>query len=54
MILRWIAAAVLEHSKGFRRLRGYKGMHALVAVLRTNDVAIDGPDAAIAHATEVA
>jgi putative transposase len=54
MILRWLAAAVLEHSKGFRRLRGHKGMPALIAALRKNDLAIDGPDAAVAHATEVA
>lgn len=41
MILRWVAAAVIERSKTFRRLRGHKGMHALVAFLRANDARLD-------------
>ena len=51
MILRWTAAALLEHAKGFRRLRGYKGMPVLVAALRRNDARLDGE---IDHAAEVA
>lgn len=41
MVLRWAAAAMLEHAKGFRRLRGYRGMPALVAALRRNDARLD-------------
>lgn len=33
MIKRWAAAAILEAQRGFRRLKGYKGMSALVAAL---------------------
>ena len=51
MILRWTAAALLEHAKGFRRLRAYKGMPILIAALRRNDARIDGD---IDHAAEVA
>ena len=29
MILRWVGAALVEHSRGFRRLRGYAGMPKL-------------------------
>lgn len=39
MILRWVGAALVEHSRGFRRLRGHAGMRALVAALRAVDVA---------------
>lgn len=42
MILRWTAAALLEHAKGFRRLRGYKTVPKLIAALRRNDARIDG------------
>jgi putative transposase len=51
MILRWVAAAVAERSKTFRRLRGHKGMPTLVAFLRTNDARLDGdvaPEAEVA------
>jgi putative transposase len=41
MILRWTAAVLLEHAKGFRRLRGYRGMPALIAALRSNDARLD-------------
>ena len=41
MILRWVAAAVDERSKGFRRLRGHKGMPTLVRFLRRNDTRLD-------------
>lgn len=40
MVLRWLAAALTEASKGFRKLRGYKGMPKLLAALRTNDAAL--------------
>ncbi len=31
MVLRWVAASVLEAAKGFRRVEGCKDMPALVA-----------------------
>ncbi len=34
MIRRWVATAILEAARNFRRLRGYKGMHLLVVALR--------------------
>lgn len=37
MVLRWVAAALTEAAKGFRRLRGYAEMPKLVAALRDND-----------------
>jgi putative transposase len=37
MVLRWVAAGVLEAVKGFRRLKGYKEMPKLVAALRARD-----------------
>lgn len=37
MILRWVAAALAEAAKGFRRLRGYAEIPKLVAALRDND-----------------
>ena len=37
MIVRWVAAGVLEAVKGFRRLKGYKAMPQLVAALRARD-----------------
>ena len=37
MMLRWLAAGVLEAVKGFRRLKGYADMPTLVAALRTRD-----------------
>jgi transposase-like protein len=40
MVLRWLAAALTEASKGFRKLRGYKGMPKLLAALRANDAAL--------------
>jgi len=44
MVLRWMATAVHEAAKGFRRLRGYAGITKLVAALRANDVKLDGVD----------
>jgi len=37
MILRWVGAALVEHSRGFHRLKGHAGMKALVAALRALD-----------------
>ena len=37
MVLRWVAAGVLEAVKGFRRLKGHKAMPQLVAALRARD-----------------
>ena len=42
MVVRWIGAALEEAAKGFRRLRGYKGMAALIAALRAQDAKLDG------------
>jgi transposase-like protein len=45
MILRWIGTALVEHGRGFRRLKGHGGMKALVAALR----ALDGADGVAQH-----
>jgi transposase-like protein len=37
MVLRWVAAGVLEAVKGFRRLKGHKEMPTLLAALRARD-----------------
>src|ERR671925_141608 len=37
MMLRWVAAGVLEAVKGFRRLKGHRDMPMLVAALRARD-----------------
>lgn len=37
MMVRWVAAGVLEAVKGFRRLKGYADMPKLVAALRARD-----------------
>lgn len=37
MMLRWVAAGILEAAKGFRRLKGYADMPALVSALRARD-----------------
>jgi putative transposase len=37
MVVRWVAAGVLEAAKGFRRLKGHKAMPQLVAALRARD-----------------
>jgi putative transposase len=47
MMLRWVAAGILEAVKGFRRLKGYADMPTLVNALRARDrqlglVATDG------------
>ena len=33
MIQRWVCAALLEAAKKFRRIRGYRDLHRLVAAL---------------------
>ena len=38
MMLRWVAAGVLEAAKGFRRLKGHADMPQLVAALRARDL----------------
>jgi hypothetical protein len=37
MVLRWVAAGVLEAVKGFRRLKGHREMPKLIAALRARD-----------------
>ena len=37
MMLRWVAAGVLEAVKGFRRLKGFRDMPKLVSALRARD-----------------
>lgn len=37
MVLRWLAVSLIEASKTFRKLRGYKAMPKLVAALRAHD-----------------
>ena len=37
MMLRWVAAGILEAVKGFRRLKGCGDMPQLVAALRARD-----------------
>ena len=41
MVLRWLAVALVEASKTFRKLRGYKGMPKLVAALRAHDAKLN-------------
>lgn len=40
MILRWVAVALVETSKTFRKLRGYAGMTKLVAALHAHDATL--------------
>ena len=37
MVLRWVAAGVLEAEKGFRRLKGYPALPRLIAAVRARD-----------------
>jgi putative transposase len=37
MILRWTGAAILEAKRGFRRIKGYRDMHHLVAALQRHE-----------------
>ena len=41
MVMRWLAVALEEAAKTFRKLRGHKGMPILVAALRAHDAALD-------------
>jgi hypothetical protein len=43
VVLRWVAVALVETSKTFRKLRGYVGMPKLVAALHAHDAAIIPP-----------
>jgi transposase-like protein len=45
MVKRWVGAGILEAQRGFRRLRGYKGMPVLVAALAKHAEQIDRVDA---------
>lgn len=45
MIKRWVIAGILEAEKGFRRLRGYKGIPTLLAALTQHAEQIDRVDA---------
>lgn len=49
MVLRWLAVALIEASKTFRKLRGYKGMPKLVAALRAHEAKLKP---AVVDATE--
>ncbi len=40
MVLRWVAVALVETSKTFRKLRGHVGMPKLVAALRAHDATL--------------
>ena len=42
LILRWMAAGLMEAGKGFRRVRAYQGMARLSPALERNDERIDG------------
>lgn len=48
MVRRWVALGVLEAQRGFRRLRGYKGMPVLIAALQkgTGHTTVDASEAA--------
>jgi transposase-like protein len=50
MVLRWVAAALGEASKGFRRLKGYRDMPKLLAALRAHDARIGIPLASVEKA----
>jgi putative transposase len=41
MVLRWVAVALVETSKTFRKLRGHAGMPKLLDALRAHDVTLD-------------
>lgn len=43
MVLRWVAIGLQEATKGFRRLKGSKGMPKLIASLRAHDVRLGKP-----------
>ena len=45
MVKRWVAAGVLEAQRGFRKLRGHKGMPVLVQALASHAEQIDRVDA---------
>jgi len=45
MVLRWVAVALVETAKTFRKLRGFVGMPKLVAALRAHDATLGGSKA---------
>jgi transposase-like protein len=38
MVMRWMAAGVLEAARGFRKIRGHKGLPRLIAALREHEL----------------
>jgi len=50
MALRWMAAAIGEAEKGFRRLRGYEAMPKLLKALRAHDEKLEGGIAPVKEA----
>jgi transposase-like protein len=44
MVLRWVAIAVREATKRFRRLKGWRGLTQLNSALRAHDRKLDGVD----------
>jgi putative transposase len=50
MVLRWVAGALGEAAKGFRRLKGYRDMPKLLAALRAHDARIGIPLASVEKA----
>ena len=53
MALRWTSAAMLEATKGFRRLKAYKQLSALRTALAAHD-ANHAPDSAVEPAAKAA
>ena len=47
MVLRWVAAGVLEAAKGFRRVKGCKDMPMLVTALRARDAQLGLADSSV-------
>lgn len=52
MVLRWVAVALVETAKTFRKLRGFVGMAKLVAALRAHDATLNSK--AVDASTEAA
>jgi transposase-like protein len=49
MVLRWVAVALVEVSKTFRKLRGYKAMPQLLAALRAHDASLHSKSVDASH-----
>ncbi len=54
MVMRWLAVALTEAAKTFRKVRGHKGMPKLVAALRAHDATLKPTKPRIVDATEKA